>query len=93
MDNGSDAIDMEILQQLKKTASFSMDTDDEDFVFGRAIALTMKNLQLQQKSLAKINIQQLLHEVEFPSPSHFPTSQDYYDRYNYEQSLPPPPNQ
>ena len=63
---GIDAIDMEILQQLKKTALSIMDTDDEDFVFGRAIALTMKNLQPQQKSLAKIKIQQLVHEVEFP---------------------------
>ena len=71
MDNGSDATDMEILQQLKKTASFSMDIDDEDFVFGRAIGLTTKNLQPQQKSLAKIKIHQLLHEVEFPQPLSF----------------------
>ena len=57
-------------------------------------AIDMKNLQPQQKFLAKIKIQQLLYEVDFPQ--HHPiylTWQDYYGRYNYEHLLPLPPNQ
>ena len=82
-----DAIEVEILRQLKETststASIEVDNADEDFTFGRTVALTLKRLQPQQKSLAKLKIQQLLHKIEYPPPS-YPTSRDYYGYSNYD---------
>ena len=62
------------------------DNSDDDFAFGRSVALTLKKLQLQQKSLAKIKIQQILHEVEFPQPPPVYPTPNFYSGYNnYEQ--------
>ena len=70
-----DAIEMEILCQLKEiaTPSCSTETDDEDVAYSKAIALTIKRLGPQQKAQTKIRIQQLLYDIEFPTesvPSH-----------------------
>ena len=69
----ADAIEMEILRQLKETtapcsSTSTETTDDEDFTYGKTIALTLKRLQPQQKAQAKIKIQQLLYDMEFPQP-------------------------
>ena len=55
-----DPIDIEILSQLKKSS------DDEEYTFGRSVALTLKRLEVKQKAQAKIRIQQLLYDIEFP---------------------------
>ena len=83
--DSNDAIEMEILQQLKQTIPSTDDADD-DFVFGRSIALSLKKLQPQQKSLTKIKIQQLLHEAEFQPPPVYPTP-NFFGAYNYEPSF------
>ena len=65
-----DAVEMEILCQLKETTQPEgvaniMASNDEDFSYGKAIALTLKRLQPQKKAQAKIKIQQLLYDIEF----------------------------
>ena len=78
----ADVFELEILRQLKETAPSTTSTEientDEDFAFGKTIALTLKRLQPQQKSLAKMKIQQLLYEIEF----HPPLS-SYHSQYGY----------
>ena len=60
-----DPIELEILRQLKEipTPSCSNETDDEDLVYSKTIALTLKRLEPQQKAQAKIKIQQLLYDI------------------------------
>lgn len=61
-----DPIDIEILSQLKKSSDESTSHDDEEYTFGRSVALTLKRLEVKQKAQAKIRIQQLLYDIEFP---------------------------
>ena len=74
MDSTADAIDIEILRQLKEvttqpsTGVSTKNDTDEDFAYGRSIALSLKKLQPQQKSMAKLKIQQVLHDIEFLPP-------------------------
>ena len=42
---------------------------DEEDHFGYQIAAVMRRLPIQKRSLAKIKIQQLLHEIEFSEES------------------------
>ena len=86
-----DAVEMEILKQLKDTCM--SDQDDEDMTFGQSIALTLKKMEPQQKSFAKIKIQEVLYAIQFPPPpptySNSSISRDYYHgRYDYGQSFP-----
>ena len=40
--------------------------DDEDELFGRQVAATLRRLTSRQKAQAKLRIQQTLVDVEFP---------------------------
>ena len=65
----ADPIEIEILKQLKESRLSRSDYDtsnDKEFSFGRMILLTLKRFHPQQKARAKIKIQQLLYEIEFP---------------------------
>ena len=74
-------VDIEILRQLKETR----EEDDEDHLFGLSIAATLKKLEPQKKSLAKLRLQQVLYEVEYlpfhasstPSSSYLPGTAAY----------------
>ena len=39
--------------------------EDEDTLFGMSIAASLKTMEAQKKSLAKIRLQQVLYDVEF----------------------------
>ena len=43
------------------------DTSDEDTLFGLQVAATLRRLTSKQKATAKIRIQQVLLEIEFPT--------------------------
>lgn len=60
-----DPVDIEILSQLKKSNEDLTSHDDEEYSFGRSVALTLKRLEVKQKAQAKIGIQQLLYDIEF----------------------------
>lgn len=60
-----DPVDIEILSQLKKSNEDLTSHDDEEYSFGRSVALTLKRLEVKQKVQAKIGIQQLLYDIEF----------------------------
>ena len=65
----ADPIEIEILKQLKESRLSRSDYDtsnDKEFSFGRMVLLTLKRFHPQQKAQAKIKIQQLLYEIEFP---------------------------
>ena len=47
---------------------------DEDDIFGLSIGASMKKMAPQQKSLAKIKIQQLLYEIEYGHSQYYPLS-------------------
>lgn len=67
--NDADPIEIEILKQLKESRLSRSDYDtsnDKEFSFGRMVLLTLKRFHPQQKAQAKIKIQQLLYEIEFP---------------------------
>ena len=62
------------------------ESTDEDSLFGQSIAASLRRLDAQKKSLAKIRMQQVLYEVEFtppfprqptfpPFPANFPNSE------------------
>lgn len=57
----ADDIEVEILKFLKEEGGQVKKEviEDEDIVFGKSIGLSLKKLQPQQKSLAKIKIQQI----------------------------------
>lgn len=66
-----DRIEMEILSYLKQTnKSEAVDALDEELIFTKAIALTLKRFDSRQKAIAKIKIQQLLFDIEFQQPAH-----------------------
>jgi hypothetical protein len=55
-------VDAEILRQLTDK------NEDEDSLFGQSVAASLRKLDPQKKSLAKIRIQQTLYEIEFTMP-------------------------
>ena len=59
-----------IVQSLKsiedRRAQRQVVSDDEDVLFGRQIAATLHRLTSRQKAVAKLRIQQVLIDVEFP---------------------------
>ena len=59
-----DEVDAEILRQL---GTMKEPEADEDSLFAQSIAASLKQMDPQKKSLAKIKIQQALFEVEFCS--------------------------
>lgn len=68
-----DAIELEILKQLastKNSVPTTGDDDDEDYAYGRTVALSLKKLKPHLKAQAKIKIQQLLYDLEFPQQFH-----------------------
>ena len=60
-----DEVDAEILHQL---GSMKGPEADKDSLFAQSIAASLKRMDPQKKSLAKIKIQQALFEVEFAPP-------------------------
>ena len=64
----SDAIELEIFRQLSDMKESPEERHgDDDTLFGQSIAASHKRME---KSLPKIGIQQVLHEVEFASSFH-----------------------
>ena len=62
------------------------ESKDEDSLFGLSIAVSLRRLDPQKKSLAKIRMQKVLYEIEFsppfpqqpsfpPFPANFPSSE------------------
>ena len=57
--------------------------DDEDNLFGRQVSATLRRLSRHQKAIAKLQIQSVLLNVEFPGPATCTDNQAYYP-YNSE---------
>lgn len=58
-------IDKEILEELRREQTVSK--PDEDELFGQSIGATLKTMTPQQKSLAKVRIQQVMYETQYSS--------------------------
>ena len=56
--------------------------DDEDDLFGRQVSATLHRLSKHQKAIAKLQMQSVLLNVEFPGPAI--DNQAYYHPYNSE---------
>ena len=56
-----------LLQALKESNDF--EEPDQDDLFWQSVGKQLKKLNEYQKSLAKINIQQVIHEVKWLSES------------------------
>ena len=72
----TDEVEIEILRYQKKDQQ-NRKSHVTKTAFGKSIGLRLKNLQPQKRSLAKIKIQEILHELEFP-----PTTQYYPPNHN-----------
>ena len=57
--------------------------DDEDDLFGRQVSATLHKLSRHQKAIAKLQIQTVLLNVEFPGPA-IENPQAYYHPYSSE---------
>ena len=71
-----------IIQSLKSIAEnrcalAQKQEEDDDQLFGRQIAITLHRLTTKQKAIAKLRIQQVLIDVEFPEETNVGNS--YYD--------------
>ena len=64
----SEDVDAEILCQLTDMSK----EEDEDSLFDQSIAASLKKMEPQKKSLAKIRLQQVLYEIEFSTPASYP---------------------
>ena len=53
--------------------------EDEDQLFGRHIAVTLRRLTSRQKAMAKLCIQQVLIDVEFPEETNVANCNSYFD--------------
>ena len=76
-----DEIDECIIQSLKsieenRRALAQKQEEDDDQLFGRQIAITLHRLTTKQKAIAKLRIQQVLIDVEFPEETNVANS--YY---------------
>lgn len=52
--------------------------EDEAELFGRLVASTLRRLSARQQAMAKLKIQQLLIDIEFPDEHYFPPPPDQY---------------
>ena len=59
---------IENLKQLQEKHSHHDEESDEDGLFARQIAATLRRFTYQQKAVAKVRIQQVLMDIEFGSP-------------------------
>ena len=57
---------MEILKELRKEEA-TPSAPDEDDLFGQSVGASLKKMSDQHKALAKMKIQQLLYEIQYPS--------------------------
>ena len=78
----SDEVDELILRSLKGIEDKQAQRqDDEDELYGRQVAATMQCFTNREKALAKLHIQQVLLDIEFPAehphPQHSHGSQSY----------------
>uniref|UniRef100_A0A1X7U649 BESS domain-containing protein n=1 Tax=Amphimedon queenslandica TaxID=400682 RepID=A0A1X7U649_AMPQE len=75
----SDEVDMALVETLKSfqaTRKELMKDPDEDDLFGRQIAATVHRLSNKQKAICKLQIQQVLLNVEFSTDYTFDPSHD-----------------
>ncbi len=67
-------LELEILKQLRSSCTNNsvpaISDDDEEYKYGRTVALSLKKLKPHLKAQAKIKIQQLLYDLEFPQQLH-----------------------
>ena len=73
-----------IMQSLKsieenRRALAQNQEEDEDQLFGRHIAVTLCRLTSRQKAMAKLRIQQVLIDVEFPEETNVANCNSYFD--------------
>lgn len=61
-----DAVIVRNLEELCQRRSSS--ATDEDELFGKTVAATLRRLDLRKKAMAKLRIQGVLMDVEFPDP-------------------------
>ena len=85
---GGDDVDDMIFKSLKgieerRQEKRSRQVEDEAELFGRLVASTLRRLSGRQQASAKLKIQQLLMDIEFPDESHFPQDSDAYSA-NYQ---------
>lgn len=75
-----DDVDYAILESLKGIEASRMQAvkDDEEELFRRHIAATLHRLSHKQKAICKLQMQQVLVNVEFP---------EEHEHYHYEQSF------
>ena len=75
-DSNDDEIEVMILKSLKdmQERRVQRNMEDEEELFGRQIAATLRRLSNRQKASAKLSIQKVLIDVEFPEDPDPPTS-------------------
>ena len=61
-----DAVIVRNLEELCQRRSSS--TTDEDELFGKTVAATLHRFDLRKKAMAKLRIQTVLMDIEFPDP-------------------------
>ena len=76
-----DDVDEAILKSLKDLEEKrAQPQDTEEDLFGKQVAVVLKRLHPRQKAMAKLHIQQLLTDIEFPS-SEPPNFSNTYGQY------------
>ena len=85
---GGDDVDDIIIKSLKgieerRQEKRSWQVEDEAELFGCLVASTLRRLSGRQQASARLKIQQLLMDIEFPDESYFPQDSDAYSA-NYQ---------
>ena len=62
----ADEVDLQILQNLKE---MQQNVSEEEELFGKSVAASIRNMPPEQRAMAKIRIQQVLYDIQFQSPS------------------------
>lgn len=74
-----DDVDIAIIDSLKGIEALTI-KDDEHELFGHQIAATLRRLSHKQKAICKLQMQQILVNIEFPD-------EHTQQHYHYEQSF------
>ena len=59
-----DDVEREILKELRKEQATPLSPDEDD-LFGQSIGATLKTMSAQQKTLAKLQIQQVMYDTQY----------------------------
>ena len=64
----ADEVDLEILRQLKDLDKKEPEQPDEEDLYAKSVAGTLKKMTPEQRAMAKLKIQQVLYEVQYCLP-------------------------